>query len=221
MPRLLTVRCRGGYRFGMAQERSFDRLVNFSDAVVAIAATLLILPLVDKASSIGKEPVGQFLANNVLGFVVFALSFFVIARFWLAHHRFFDTLKSYNRGIVIFDLLWLLGIVFIPFPTELIISGGVTTSLAASVYIGTMLFISLAGLGMSVAARRDSAIVINQVGLWRAYVISVSTSVVVAVALVVCLLVPQFGLWALWLLFALPLIVRFVERHRVSRDAHD
>jgi uncharacterized membrane protein len=203
----------------MAHEGGPDRLVNFSDAVVAIAATLLILPLVDKASAIGSEPLPEFLSQNAIGFVVFALSFFVIARFWLAHHRFFDHLRSYNRGVVLLNLLWLLGIVFLPFPTELIISGGAMTSLAAAIYIGTMLFISLAGLGMAIFARRDPAIVADPPGLWRAYVVSISTSAVIAVALILCLVVPTMGLWVLWVLLATPVIVRVIEKRRSTHAA--
>ena len=97
----------------MAQERGFDRLVNFSDAIVAIAATLLVLPLVDKASAIGSTPIPQFLQENSIAFIVFVLSFVVIGRFWLAHHRFFEHLRSFSSGLMLFNLLWLLGMAIV------------------------------------------------------------------------------------------------------------
>lgn len=196
----------------MAQERGFDRLVNFSDAIVAIAATLLVLPLVDKASAIGSTPIPQFLQENSIAFIVFVLSFVVIGRFWLAHHRFFEHLRSFSSGLMLFNLLWLLGIVFLPFPTELIVSGHSVTTLAAAVYIGTMLFISIASLGMAIVARRNHNILHDPEKYRKAFVLSVATTVVTAIAFLISLIWPMIGLWALWLLLLTPILSRVVER---------
>jgi uncharacterized membrane protein len=196
----------------MAQARGFDRLVNFSDAIVAIAATLLVLPLVDKASAIGSTPIPQFLGENLIAFIVFVLSFVVIGRFWLAHHRFFQHLRSFSGGLMLFNLLWLLGIVFLPFPTELIVSGHSVTTLAAAVYIGTMLFISLASLGMAIVARRNHDILHDPEAYRKAFVLSVATAAVTAVAFLISLIWPVIGLWSLWLLLLTPVLRKFVER---------
>jgi len=81
----------------MHSEAGFRRLVNFSDAVVAIAITLLILPLVDSAANIGGAELGHFLADNGSKLLGFALSFVVIGRFWWAQHTMFERLQSYDR----------------------------------------------------------------------------------------------------------------------------
>ncbi|MEN9751969.1 MAG: hypothetical protein RLZZ600_1016 [Actinomycetota bacterium] len=201
----------------MAQDRGFDRLVNFSDAIVAIAATLLVLPLVDKASAIGNTPIPEFLRDNAISFVVFVLSFVVIGRFWLAHHRFFDHLKSFSPGLMLFNLLWLLGIVFLPFPTELIVSGHGVTSLAAAVYIGTMLFISIANLGMAIVARRNGSLIQDSEKFRKAYVLSVTTTVVTAIAFFISWVWPMIGLWSLWLLVLSPILGRLSERFEGKR----
>lgn len=107
----------------MHTERGFDRLVNFSDAVVAIAITLLILPLVDTATELNDKTVSELLADNWVKLLVFVISFAVIGRFWLAHHRMYENIVGYDKPLLWANLFWLLTIVFLPFPTELIAAG--------------------------------------------------------------------------------------------------
>ena len=109
----------GPHNESMHSERGFDRLVNFSDAVVAIAITVLVLPLVDLAANIGSEATAHFLLENRFRLFVFFLSFAVIGRFWLAHHRLYESVAGYNDWLLWANLVWLLSIVFLPFPTEL------------------------------------------------------------------------------------------------------
>ena len=104
----------------MHNEVGFRRLVNFSDAVVAIAITLLILPLVDSAGNIGAIGLGHFLAENRPKLLGLVLSFVVIGRFWWTQHVKFERLQSYDTMLVGGMFLWLFSIVFLPFPTELI-----------------------------------------------------------------------------------------------------
>jgi uncharacterized membrane protein len=69
-------------------ERGLDRFVTFLDAVVAIAITLLVLPLVELLH--GSDPqtsLSRLLTEEAGTFGAFLLSFAVIARLWLAHHR--------------------------------------------------------------------------------------------------------------------------------------
>jgi uncharacterized membrane protein len=69
------------------KERGVERVIFFTDAVVAIAITLLILPLVEiliaDAWQTPVPPLGQFLSDNLWQFFAFALSFAIIARFWM------------------------------------------------------------------------------------------------------------------------------------------
>jgi uncharacterized membrane protein len=180
----------------MHSEAGFRRLVNFSDAVVAIAITLLILPLVDSASNIGSATLGHFLAANRPKLLAFFLSFFVIGRFWWAQHVTFERLRSYNTLLVSGMFLWLISIVFLPFPTELlgVSSGGLGVH---ALYIGTLLVAAVSGLIQVAAAVRNSELQVEgDHDLLRtdAYL---SLSIVTAVAFVVALAVPSIGLWAL------------------------
>lgn len=95
-----------------------DRLVFFSDAVVAIAITLLALDL-------QLTPAGEHLAfsdiwNAWPRFLAFFLSFFMIAMFWKIHHEFFFHIQHIDEKLMGFNLAWLVFITTLPFTTSLL-----------------------------------------------------------------------------------------------------
>lgn len=117
------------------------RVVALNDAVVAIAMTLLVLPLVgvadelDTARSLLDEH-GDLLSS-------FAISFVVIYVFWAAHGtalRRAEAADGEPRGLRPLNLAWLLVIAFLPFPTAVVGHDLNTTS--APIYIGTMMTLS-------------------------------------------------------------------------------
>lgn len=130
----------------MRTGRGLDRLVNFSDAIVAIAITLLVLPLVDTASDIGRLTLAGFARENIGGLLAFAISFAVIARFWVVHHRVFEWVADYSTAIVWANFLWLAAIVFIPFAANLLSEIDGDRPDVYALYIGNMLISSLAML---------------------------------------------------------------------------
>jgi uncharacterized membrane protein len=95
-----------------------DRLVFFSDAVIAIAITLLALDLKVQHASAHFTLID--LANAWHKFAAFLLSFIIIALFWINHHRFFAHIKAIDLKIVAYNIGWLLFIVLLPFTTSLI-----------------------------------------------------------------------------------------------------
>lgn len=103
--------------------RSADRLVAFTDAVVAIAITLLALPLVElgtrEATDEGRLPLGRLLDENAFSLIGFAIGFFVIARLWWAHHRVFGHVVRWSGGMVVLNTLWLFTIVLLPVATSI------------------------------------------------------------------------------------------------------
>jgi uncharacterized membrane protein len=97
-------------------DRQFERLVFFSDAVFAIAITLLVLDL--RAI---PGPHGELqLATAVPGFFSFALSFAVIGRYWLAHHSLFGALRREDAALRATNFVFLFAVVFLPFPTKML-----------------------------------------------------------------------------------------------------
>ena len=107
-----------------------------SDAVVAIAMTLLVLPLVDLAPEADKAPLGTFLRTHGSDLFGFVLSFLVIAQFWAAHERAFTGLRQTTSAVRVLNMLWLLGIAFLPFPTAVVERQA--TNASAFFYLATM-----------------------------------------------------------------------------------
>jgi uncharacterized membrane protein len=126
----------------MASQRGLERMIAFSDAVVAIACTLLVLPLVDLAGQLDTAAVGPLLSDHLAQFGAFALSFVVIVRFWLAHHRIFEQVGGYDAMIMRLNLFWLFTIAFLPFPTALLATQSRTA--ASVLYVATLLASSAA-----------------------------------------------------------------------------
>src|SRR5699024_11374615 len=93
----------------------------FTDAVVAIAMTLLILPLMELVPEAAAQHLtaAQLLVEHEGQFLAFALSFVLIGMFWFLHHRIFraDTPHDGRRGVV--NLAWLATIVFLPVVTAM------------------------------------------------------------------------------------------------------
>ena len=196
----------------MATSRGFDRVVNFSDAVVAIAITILVLPLVDEASSIGHGDVNHFLAGIGAQVYVFVLSFAVIAYYWFLHHTFFEQLQQVDRRIMLLNTLWLFGIVFIPFPTALIVDSNGPAGWATLIYMMSMLYLAMVQLAMKMYVLKHKDLLAERTIAIRGYVGSQIIVVLLLIAIIIAAVFPSIGLWALTLLWATPLFVAPVKK---------
>jgi uncharacterized membrane protein len=85
-------------------------------------------------------------------YIAFVISFVVIGIMWVSHHSMFERIAAVDRGLLFINLLLLLGIAFLPFPTDLIATyvrdGGTNSHVAAAIYSATMVAIGLAFTGM-------------------------------------------------------------------------
>lgn len=98
--------------------RSFERLINFTDAVAAIAITLQLLPLIDIKAKKGETILSLFQSNSSQVFA-FGVSFFVVLILWLKHNQVFNVMKRFDGKIFWLNAVWLILIVFLPWPTAL------------------------------------------------------------------------------------------------------
>ena len=94
----------------------FRRIEAFSDGVIAIAITLLVLTFldVDIASKTSGE-LQEVLLDLGPQLWAYALSFAVIGRFWLVHHRVLDVLARFDGVLVALNMVFLASVVLIPF----------------------------------------------------------------------------------------------------------
>jgi uncharacterized membrane protein len=94
------------------------RLETFSDGVFAIAATLLVLEF-----SVSAVP-GAHLGNQLLhlwpSYLAYATSFLTIGIIWINHHYCVETMARADRPLLFLNLLLLLTVAFLPFPTKLV-----------------------------------------------------------------------------------------------------
>lgn len=201
----------------MHSERGFHRLVNFNDAVVAIAITLLVLPLVDSASSIGTMGPAHYLDENRTRLLAFALSFAVIGLFWWGQHQMFEVVSSYNPVLVWGMFAWLFSIVFLPFPTELLGSSSRVNATGHSIYVGTMLVTSVATLLQNWAIVRWPELQKEATRGRATLHASVILVILMASAFLFVVAVPTLGLWPLLILAVSRPLEAIVARVRSNR----
>jgi len=97
----------------------FDRIVFFSDAVFAIAITLLIIEI--KVPHLEHSATDRefwiALAKLIPNFIGYFFSFFVIGAYWIGHHKIYGYIVRWNYGLVWRNVFFLMAIAFIPFST--------------------------------------------------------------------------------------------------------
>jgi uncharacterized membrane protein len=105
-----------------ADQIGLERLVFFSDAVFAIAITLLTLEirLPEEPPIVTDADLFARLTGMWHEYLAFLISFMVIGTFWMAHHRKFRLIKRYDSRLTSLNLLFLLVVAFMPFPSHVI-----------------------------------------------------------------------------------------------------
>jgi TMEM175 potassium channel family protein len=122
-----------------------NRLESFSDGVIAVAITLLILDI-----RVPPQGTAQTLLSALLGdwphYAAYVVSFLTIGIIWINHHAMISRLARADYSILILNLLLLMSIVLLPFTTELMaayLRSSSGESLAAGIYSGSLLLMSV------------------------------------------------------------------------------
>lgn len=122
-----------------------SRTEAFSDGVFAVAITLLVFNITVPMVQSGKLQGALF--DEWPAFASYAVSFLTIGIIWVNHHATLARIERVDRPLLFINLLLLMTVSFIPFPTNLLshyIEGGQNARVAAIVYASTMTVMSLA-----------------------------------------------------------------------------
>jgi uncharacterized membrane protein len=177
--------------------RTLQRVTAFTDAAVAIALTLLALPLVGFADqATARQSLFDLFREHQGDIIAFAVSFLVIALLWRTHRQLYERLDDYDEVLLTLNTLWLFMVVFLPFPTaRLFVESRMRTD-AAILYVGSMLVVSLIALAQTWWVGRTPALRGSGAKPWprRALRPAIAISAVFAVATLTALASPVAGL---------------------------
>lgn len=178
---------------------SAERLKAFTDAVVAIAMTLLILPLMESVFDASREHLtaGAWVEENVEPLISFALSFVLIAAFWLSHHRLFSRVHRVSGGLLVLSVVWMFTIVWLPVATAVV--GLLPDSLAQkAIYIGALFLISMMTSILGWYVLRHPALhSMPERSLRGGTLADAIASALFVVAFLLAAFVPGIGYWAM------------------------
>ncbi len=102
------------------EEKETGRLEGFSDGVIAVAITLLVLGLQPPAQKLSDPDLLNWFREQLPNYLAFITSFATIGVMWMNHHRMFTHIKHTDATLMLLNLLLLLFIVIVPFPTALV-----------------------------------------------------------------------------------------------------
>jgi uncharacterized membrane protein len=148
-------------RAGAAKRRQeneieFSRIVAFSDGVFAIAITLLVLNL-GVPEHVRHDDLWPVLRDQGQDLFAYALSFAVIGRFWVVHHRFFGDVTGFDGRLIALNLFYLSWIVLLPFSSQVLGDHGgdeaavilYSINLVGAILSGTLMFADARRAGLS------------------------------------------------------------------------
>jgi uncharacterized membrane protein len=126
---------------------------SFSDGVIAVAITLLVLNIaVPKPESLHHETLAHALGHQWPAYGAYVNSFITIGIIWINHHVMIGRLRRTDHSILILNLLLLLTIGLLPFATDLLaqyLNADHGQHLAAAIYGGALLAMGIAFFGLN------------------------------------------------------------------------
>lgn len=140
-----------------------ERLAAFSDGVIAIIITLLVLGIeVPSVHQVTKRELGDYLLASIYPICGYVLSFFLIGMYWMQHYAISHFLTHVNRPFIILNIIFLLFLSFLPFPTGLHAVYR-ADELAVVVYGVAQIFCGLSLLALWLYATRNHRLVSDSI----------------------------------------------------------
>lgn len=183
-----------------ARGESTERIEFFSDAVFAIAMTLLVLEI--KVPEARPDEMADALVELLPEFFAYVLSFAIIGYNWMIHHRKFRVINGYDSGLVWLNLLLLFLVAFAPFTTALLSESDPSTP-AVALYAAVVGSMSLAQYLLWAHARRAGLLAESvDIGVYRHVRRSLLATVAVfAASIIIALFSPVIAMFS-WVLIA-------------------
>jgi uncharacterized membrane protein len=149
-----------------SRARAVDRLVNFTDAVVAVAITVLVLPLVDIDAPGPDETVWAVVGDHAGQIFAFLFTFYVVAIMWQTHNRVLNGIRDYDAAIFWLNTTWLVAIVLLPWLSSMYGEAQSSSeergaSGVGLLYWGTLAAISLLGSAIARHLRRTPRLLVG------------------------------------------------------------
>jgi len=190
---------------GLITGASLNRVVSFSDGVVAVAITVLVLPLVSLGIPDGATSPLAIITDNWSTFFSYLITFAMVFILWQGHHRVFGNFIAIDGPIMWLNGLWLLTIGFLPWPSRLIDVRGAGQDVVW-LYCLTLCLNALI-LHAIYQHGRTHRTLLKDPRAWDSWLsVSLASSGVFAVLTVVSLAWPAITFWLLWIVIP----VRFI-----------
>ncbi len=205
----------------LEKEFELERMVLFSDAVFAIAITLLIIeikyPEVPKGAS--NAELWILFKPTIIGFMAFIISFYFVGLLWSRHLEVFKYLRTYNNGVIFFNLFFLFFVVCFPFTAS-----GLEHYLPSFLLPFYIYFINIALVFLSQFAlcdyifRRREDLSKTGYDMEKKYIFLKSKYLAIALAITVCIILtlsflfPANSANILMGIYAFPLLMVFMKR---------
>jgi uncharacterized membrane protein len=196
-----------------------ERLVFFSDAVIAIAITLLALELPIPVGDTTSMAWASF-RDNFDDYLAFLISFVVIANQWFAHHAIYRYVTRVHRRVAGVNMPWLLTVVVTPFATRVLV-GDTPFPMAFTLYAGIQAVGQLTFLTIILMIRHDhlAAAEATRGGFTK----SIARTISFALSFAISIPIAYHTHWAYLLWAITPYLVRVVSlvlrlRRRSGKD---
>ena len=204
----------------LTEGKALERLIFFSDAIFAIAMTLLVLDIPRPGP---RTNLATFLTTHDGKFIAFFISFWVIALFWLGHHRLFRYVRHLDHGLIMINLVLLFWVAFLPYPSAIL--GDRADTVSATVFYAAVMCLaglSSASLTWYAVSHRGFTGPIHP-AMARYYTFrGLATTLVFAISIPIALILSPTAAQAWWfVLFALHFGARLIAERRADLDASD
>jgi uncharacterized membrane protein len=197
---------------------SKQRLESLSDAVFAIAITLLVIDL--KLPDNDHQQLLRQLIQHIPNMAAYVLSFIIIGLYWVAHHTMFQFIMHVNRTVIWLNLLVLMAVSFIPFPAS-VLGAHVADPTAIIFYAGSLAMVNIMSTCLWIGSTRTASIEPS----FRRFVVITHGSPVIVYGIAAA--VANLYLWLAWaLIAAVPLFFILPNslinrRLQNAKDHHD